>query len=216
MQDVHERSRVAASRCGGKRRRSADECTRIEPQDNTKCDRVDSLEGMRDEASEVQSGCDAEGEQNCGRTAQTASVGTGAGGTPSCREGSPEKQVCGKRGREASVLDNGVNIDSADITMDQHECLRTFDAVMEKLVEASKEIQAAEDSSKAALSSLDRRSIEADRVARMELKHATQHLQDLREEIGSLASQRYASSIGINASHTGVVLQLFHINTVAV
>lgn len=101
-----------------------------------------------------------------------------------------DKNLKLKQQGKGSSENSKLNTD--DITRDQNTCMEEFEAVMEKLLEASKEQKFAEDASAATMSAVDRRSIETDRIARMELKHATQKLQDLRKQISSLTTERCA------------------------
>lgn len=81
-------------------------------------------------------------------------------------------------------------VESDDVIDDQDTCLREYDELMQKLLDTFREHKAAEDASAAAMSAVDKHSIEADRAARMELKDVTQQKEDLRREIGNLVTAR--------------------------
>ena len=81
-------------------------------------------------------------------------------------------------------------LDSDDIICDQESCMEEYETLMRKVAEASKEQKAEEEASTAAMHAVDKSSIEADRVARLELKKATQQVQKVRKNIEDLGTSR--------------------------
>lgn len=83
---------------------------------------------------------------------------------------------------------------SSAVIEDLAACMREHEATSKKLRECSEEIQTAEEASVAAMAAVDKQSIDADRAARMELKHETEKLRNLKTEIIALSTERYANS----------------------
>lgn len=97
---------------------------------------------------------------------------------------------CNRAGQP--VRGGNMTLSGSHIIIDHYACMKECDSVLKKVLETLKAHKAADEASMAAIGAVDRNSIEADRVARMELQHATQRLQSLQEDISSLIMQRCA------------------------